>query len=173
MADARPPDPKLVRDLMSVGVETCSPDATVVDLAQLMLNKNKEGVVVLDNQGHAVGAVTWDCLVNAYATGDYAGLCAADIMLDDVPQIPPDIPLTAAAQIMLDRGVRVAFMTHHAGGVVYPAAVLTFHHLLRHMAVSDPGELRDLGIQADREPPLATFRRRRDEARLKTRRDAA
>lgn len=171
MTDAHPPDPKLVRDLMSVGVETCSPSTSIVDLAQLMLDKAEEGVIVLDDRGHAAGVVTWDSLIRAYVTGDFEGLCAIDVMFDDVPQLPPDIPLTAAAQIMLDRGVRVAFMTHHAGGIVYPAAVLTFRHFLRHIAVKDPGDLHDLGIRAKRESPIATFLRRRDEARLRTRQD--
>jgi predicted transcriptional regulator len=138
-----------------------------------MLEENEEGVVVLDSQGHAVGVVTWDSLINAYASGDYADLTAADIMLDDVPQLPPDIPLSAAAQLMLDQRVRVAYMTHHAGGIVYPAAVLTFRHLLRHMTVQDPADLSDLGIRAERESPLSTFLRRRNEARLRVGRDTA
>jgi hypothetical protein len=85
-------------------------------------------------------------------------------MRPDVPAVPPDIPLTAVAQIMQDMGVRVVYMTHHAGGIEYPAAYLTYKHLLRHLAARDEEELKDLGIKAEREAPLETFFRRRDEA---------
>ena len=52
----------------------------------------------------------------------------------NVPRVPPDIPLKTAAQIMQDQGVRVLFLTHHAGGIEYPAAYITYKHLLRHLA---------------------------------------
>jgi hypothetical protein len=90
-------------------------------------------------------------------------------MTEDMPQVPPDIPLTAAAQIMRDLGVRIVFMVHNADGITYPAAMLSYRHLLRHLAAGTEGELKDLGIKAEREAPLETFMRRRDEARRKTR----
>lgn len=155
---------KLVRDLMSVGVPTCALDDPVVDLARWFLEKDVEGAVVLDDNGHGAGAVTQDELVKAYARGDYEQLTAQDVMRPEVPTVPPDIPLTAAAQIMQDLGVRVVYMTHHAGGIEYPAAYLTYKHLLRHLAARDEEELKDLGIKAEREAPLETFFRRRDEA---------
>ncbi|MEW5985740.1 MAG: CBS domain-containing protein [Chloroflexota bacterium] len=156
---------KLVRDLMSVGVATCPPATPLKAVAHLLLDKELEGVVVLDEQGHALGVVTQEELVEAYSQGEYQGLTAADVMQDGVPQVPPDIPLTTAAQIMRDRRVRVLFLMHHAGGIEYPAAVLTYHHLLRHLAAENNEELQDLGIRAAREGPLETFIKRRDEAR--------
>lgn len=156
---------KLVRDLMSVGVATCPPDAPLPAVARLLLNKELEGVVVLDEQGHALGVVTQDELIAAYTQGEYQRLTAADVMQDGVPQVPPDIPLTAAAQIMRDRRVRVLFLMHHAGGIEYPAAVLSYRHFLRLIAMEKEEELNDLGIKAAREAPLETFIKRRDEAR--------
>jgi CBS domain-containing protein len=157
-------NPNLVRDLMSVGVPTCGLDDTAVELARWFLEKDIEGVVVLDENGHGAGVVTHDELIKAYAGGDYEQLTAQDVMRPEVPTVPPDIPLTAAAQIMQDLGVRVVYMTHHAGGIEYPAAYLTYKHLLRHLAARDEQELKDLGIKAEREAPLETFFRRRDEA---------
>ncbi len=79
-------------------------------------------------------------------------------MREGVPQVPPDIPLTAAAQIMQDQGVRALFLMHHAGGIEYPAAMLSLTtHLLRHLAAKDDDELRDLGIHADRAGAAGTF----------------
>jgi CBS domain-containing protein len=166
MSDDGPSLPRLVRDLMSVGVLTCSPDTPIVQLTRTLLEKELEGAVVLDDHGHAAGIVTRDDLVRAYASGDdVQTLTAQAVMQDGVPQIPPDIPLTAAAQIMQDRALRIVFLMHHAGGIEYPAAMLSYSHLLRHMAMESLEDLSDLGIKADRESPLETFYKRRDEAR--------
>ena len=45
------------------------------------------------------------------------------------------------------------------------AAMLSYEHIMRHLAAASDEELRDLGIRAEREPPLETFLRRREEAR--------
>ena len=155
--------PFLVRDLMTVGVPTCPVGASVLELTRLMWEKNWEAMVVLEEeQGHAVGVVTQDDLARAYIAGEWEHLTAEDVMAEELPTVPPDIPLTTAAQIMRDRGVRVLYMTHHASGIEYPAAWLTYGHLLRHMC---GGDLADLGIKAAREKPLDTFFKRREQAR--------
>ena len=126
MSDDGPSFPRLVRDLMSVGVLTCTPETRVVDLTRVLLEKDLEGAVVLDDRGHAAGIVTRDDLVRAYATGDdLQDLAVQAVMQDGVPQIPPDIPLTAADQIMQDRGLRIVFLMHHAGGIEYPVVART------------------------------------------------
>ena len=159
----------LVRDLMTVGVATCSPDTSVIEVTRLLLDRELEGVVVLDHEGHAVGVVSREELVRAYGRGDCHSLTAEDVMRDGVPQLPPDIPLTAAAQLMQDQGVRVVFLMHHAGGIEYPAATLSYRHLLRHLAAQSDDDLRDLGIAAERQAPLDTFVQKRDAARRETR----
>ena len=121
---------KLVRDLMTVGVLSCSPDTPIATVAQSLLENEMEGVIVLDHAGYAIGVITQDELVRAYAWDNWQNLTAGEIIRDDVPQFPPDIPLTATAQLMLDRGIRIAFMMHNAADIIYPAAVLTYRHFL-------------------------------------------
>jgi CBS-domain-containing membrane protein len=157
----------LVRDLMTVGVPTCPADTPITDLARRLLGGDLEGVIVLDQEGHAAGIIGQDDLVKAYAQDDWHRLTAEQIMREDIPQIPPDIPVTAAAQIMRDQGVRVLFLMHHAEGINWPAAMISYRHLLRHLAAQDHAELKDLGIRAEREAPLTTFIKRRDAARQK------
>jgi CBS domain-containing protein len=166
MSDLSPSEPRFVRDLMTVGVATCSPETPVVEVARLILENGLEEVVVLDD-GNALGVVGQDDLVRAYAIGhsDLRSTPARDIMREGVPQVPPDIPLEAAAQIMRDQGVRALFLMHHAGGIEYPAATITYRHLLRHLVAIDGNDLRDLGIKAERTPPLQAFLERRDAAR--------
>ena len=157
-------DIRLVRDLMTVGVTRCSPDTPITEIARTMLDTNLAALVVLDHDGHAVGVISQETLVQAYTRDDLT-LTAGDIMHEGVPEIPPDIPLAAAAQIMQDQGVRALFLMHHSDGINYPAAVITYRHLLRHLAAEDSTTLKDLGIRAERVSPLDTFIKRRDAAR--------
>lgn len=158
--------PELVRDLMTVGVPTCAPGTGVEEIAQLLAKNGWEAVIVLDpEERHALGVISQSDLVKVYSQGNPSGLRAEDIMQSSIPKIPPDIPLQAAAQIMQDNGVRALFLMHHAGGIEYPAAWITYQHFIRHLAARDAGELHDLGIYASRESPLQTFIQRRDQAR--------
>jgi len=159
-----PTSPKLVRDLMTVGVLTCAPDSPLVELAQVMLDKSCEAVVVMQD-GHALGVVGEDELVRAFDQADLRQLVAEDVLREGVPQVPPDIPLAVAAQLMQDLGVRTLFLMHHSGGVEYPAAQISYRHLLRFLAAHDEDDLRDLGMHAERQSPLETFIQRRDAAR--------
>lgn len=162
--NSQPAPPKLVRDLMTVGVVTCSPTERIQDIAEAILEHGWEDLVVLE-EGNALGVVGQDELAQAYALGNYESLTAADVLREGVPQVPPDIPLEAAAQVMLDLGVRTLYLMHHAGGVEYPAASISYRHILRHMAAEGPAALRDLGIKAERRSPLEIFIERREAAR--------
>jgi len=157
---------------MTVGVATCSPDTPVSDLAELIIEKGIEAVVVLNpSDGHALGVVSQDDLVKAFSqrhqwdSKELAVPNAEEVMSAGVPQIPADIPLDAAAQIMIDRRKRTLFLMHHAGGIEYPAAVISYSHILRALTAKSEAEFTDLGIKAKRQSPLDAFIERRDAAR--------
>jgi CBS domain-containing protein len=150
---------------MSVGVYTCPLETPLQEVARSLLEGQLEAAVVLDDYGHAAGFVSQDELVRALSLGLPPSTPAEELMNPDLPTIPPDIPLTAAAQLMLDQGVRVFYLTHHAGGIEYPAALITYQHLLRLLAMHSPDDLHDLGISASRKLPLEIFLERRDAAR--------
>jgi predicted transcriptional regulator len=158
--------PKLVRDLMSVGVITCSPETPIQEIAKGIYQQGLEEVVVIEER-HNVGVVGRTELVQVYSREDWSNLTAQDILRPRVETVPADIPIQTAAQIMLDRNVRVLYITHHAGGVEYPAAYISFQHLLRHMAAQNQAELNDLGIEAKRQSPMDSFIQRRDATRKK------
>lgn len=160
------PLPHLVRDLMTVGVVTCPPQTTVPEIAQLFLDQDVDDMIVLE-EGQALGVIAQEDLIAAFTLEDAQSLTAVEIMREGVPQVPPDIPLKAAAQIMQDHGVRTLYLMHHASGIEYPAAAITFRHYLRYLAAKDPHDLRDLGIHAERVSPLETFIQRRETARKK------
>jgi predicted transcriptional regulator len=158
---------KLVRDLMTVGVSTCKHDAPARDIARFLLEHHVEAMCVLDEEGHAIGVVGEQELVSAYGQENLDQLTAEVIMSEGVPELGADIPLTVAAQMMKDKGIRIAYMMHNSAGIIYPAAFISYRHLLRHLAAKDESELKDLGLAAERKSPIEQFIARRDEARRK------
>jgi len=156
---------KLVRDLMTVGVPTCKITTPVVDIARFLIENNVEEMVVLGDEGEGVGVCGYKELVGAYERDDVRELTAEDVMTEGVPELPSDIPLTLAAQLLRDKNIRVAYMNHNSAGIIYPAASLSYRHLVRHLAAEDESDLKDLGINAERKSPLEQFIERRDEAR--------
>ncbi len=157
--------PELVRDLMTVGVPTCKTTTPIVDIADFLIDNNVEEMVVIGDEGEGVGVCGYKELVSAYEREDVRELTAEDIMSESVPELPSDIPLKLAAQLLKDRNIRVAYMNHNSAGIIYPAASISYKHLVRHLAAKDESELKDLGINAERKSPLEKFIERRDEAR--------
>jgi hypothetical protein len=69
--------------------------------------------------------------------------------------------------MMRDQRIRVAYMNHNSAGIIYPAALISYRHILRALVAREEKDLKDLGIAAERKSPLAQFFERRDEARRK------
>ncbi|GAB4503437.1 MAG: hypothetical protein Fur0043_04290 [Anaerolineales bacterium] len=157
--------PVLVRDLMTVGVPTCKLTTPVPEIARFLIENNVEEMVVLGEEGEGVGVVGYKELVTAYHRENLRTLTAEDVMREGVPELPSDIPLVAAAQMMKDKGIRVAYMNHNSAGIIYPAALISYKHIIRHIAARDESELKDLGIYAERQSPLEQFILRREAAR--------
>jgi len=155
----------LVRDLMTVGVPTCKNTTPVVDVARFLVENNVEELVVLGEEGEGIGVCGYRELVNAYEREDVRELTAEDVMSEGVPELPSDIPLKLAAQLMRDKDIRVAYMNHNSAGIIYPAASISYKHLVRHLAAENEEELKDLGFNAERRSPLEQFIERRDKAR--------
>lgn len=157
--------PLLVRDLMTVGVPTCRRNTPVLEIARRLVEQDLEGVCVLDEEGNGIGVVGLEEVLAAFGREHLESLPAEAIMREGMPTLRPEMPLTLAAQLMRDQHTRIAYLTHNAAGIIYPAAYITYRHFLRHLAASDPSELRDLGIAAERKSPIQAFIERRDQAR--------
>jgi len=159
--------PELVRDLMTVGVPTCKNQTPIVEIARFLVENNVEEMVVLGDEGEGIGVCGYKELVKAYNRENVRELNAEEIMTEGVPELPSDIPLALAAQLMQDKDIRVAYMNHNSAGIIYPAASISYRHLVRHLAAINDEELKDLGIKAERKSPLEQFIERRDKARKK------
>ena len=129
---------KLVRDLMHIGVPTCRAETSLAEAVYILCREGIEGLVVLDERGHAVGLFGRAEAVATYGLSssmaqDWASLTVAEAMRPDIPQVPADIPAPAAAQLMLDQQVRALYLLHHDGGICWPAAVFGFADVLRYL----------------------------------------
>lgn len=164
MTDSAAPLPNLVRDLMKVGVVTCSPDTSLKQLANLILEHSVEDVVVLD-KGNAVGVVGQTELVAAFALPNFESYTVNDIMREELCQVPPEIPIKTAVQIMQDQNARTIFMMHNSNGIEYPAASISYSHIMRLISAKNLNDLNDLGIYAERKSPVEVFIERREAAR--------
>ncbi|MCX6028534.1 MAG: CBS domain-containing protein [Chloroflexi bacterium] len=162
------PEPLLVRDVMRIGVPTCKETDTLDKVAALMLDQAATALVVLDEEADTRGWINEARLAAAYLrvtqtlevseTSRVSSLTAADIMDEDVPEAPSDIPLAAAAQLMADTGADHLFFLHHAAGRTWPASVLGLRDLVRAMA--GPEYIKNQGTAAPRPTPMDLFRQR-------------
>jgi CBS domain-containing protein len=156
---------KLVRDVMHIGVSTCRDDMPLVEAVRILLRDGLESVVVLDDNGHAVGMFSRIEAVAAFGrlgedARNVGSVIVADVMRAEIPEVPPDIPAAAAAQFMLDRGVREMYLMHHGGGNSWPAAVLRFEDVLRYLAAESEADMAGMGAGAPRTSPIEAFRNR-------------
>jgi CBS domain-containing protein len=156
---------KLVRDLMHIGVPSCSSQTPLIEAARTLLAKQLEALVILDEHGHAIGMLSRREVAITYAQAGinksgFETLAVADVMRADIPQVPADIPATAAVQLMLDQNLREIYVMHHEGGIRYPAAVLRFEDVLRFVSARTEADLVGMGFGAARQSPIEIFKER-------------
>jgi len=152
---------------MKIGVATCAPDTVVADIARTMLSKDLDAIIVLNPEdGNAIGVVSQFDLLQAYTKEKPDSLKALEVMQESIPQIPPDISIGVAVQMMLDNNIRTYLLMHHSGGVLYPAAYISYKNILIHLAANEDHDLLGLGLDAERRLSLDIFIEKRDAARL-------
>ena len=124
---------------MQIGVPTCRAGVTLPEAVRRLISDGLESLVVLDEHGHAIGLFGKQEAVAAFGISGAQNraldsLTVADVMSQKIPEIPPDIPASAAVQLMLDQHRRELYLMHHDGGICWPAAVLRFDDILNHLA---------------------------------------
>ena len=89
-----------VRDVMSHAIVTCPPDAAPEAIARAMIERNSRSVVVVDEDGGAVGVITGADLLSLYDPGEQVGT-AAELIRKSLITADPDLALTDAADLMI------------------------------------------------------------------------
>ncbi len=110
----------LVRDLMTIGVPVCRDSEPCGAVAQRLAGLGVEVVVALDDDGMACGWAT-----RAALAAEPAHRPVAEVVDEDIPTVPPDIPAQAAGQLMRDQAVDYLFLMHSWPGEPRPSAVIS------------------------------------------------
>jgi hypothetical protein len=107
---------------MTIGVPTCRDTETCCAVAARLAAEGLRGqvVVALDEDGLACGWATRAALQAARPRK-----LVSAVLDEDIPQLPPDIPAAAAAQLLRDRGLEYAFLMHTWPGELRPAAMVS------------------------------------------------
>lgn len=124
---------KFVRDLMRRGVITCHTDTPLPEVARRMTENKVTAVVVVDEGGEVCGVISRKDLVKVY-NQDYKNMVAEDVMNPDVVTIIPDIPVEAAALIMLDKNIARLVIVHEKPATQRPVGILSMSDIVRDMA---------------------------------------
>lgn len=159
-----------VGDIMTVGAATVSPDTTIAQAAQLMLEHHVSGMPVVDADGQLIGMVTerdllrrseigteqehrhWMELVMSAGTlaDEYVkahGRKVADVMTRDVVTVAPDVSLGEVVEMMEHHGYRRLPVVRDGKvtGIVSRANFL--RALVRRADPAPPVTVDDLGIR--------------------------
>ena len=89
-----------VRDVMSHAIVTCPPDTSPQAIARAMTERRSRSVVVIDEDGRAVGVITGTDLLSLYDPGEQVGT-AAELIRKPPITAEPDLALSDAADLMI------------------------------------------------------------------------
>ncbi len=125
----------IARDIMTSNVYTISPEASVQEVAQLLVQKNISGVPVIDKDGKIIGIVTSADIIGKV---NREGLCVADIMTPELIFVDEETRVGEIAMLLVERNIkRVPVMRNgKLVGIVCRAdivhAVAQGHLIIRH-----------------------------------------
>ncbi|HEY4691432.1 MAG TPA: CBS domain-containing protein [Anaerolineae bacterium] len=117
---------------MTIGVPICR-DTEPCGVAAARLARQSvpcEVIVALDDAGMATGWLTCE-LLSRYDPARIVG----EVMDEDIPTVPPDIPAEAAAQMMRDRGTEYLFLMHVWPGESRPSGMVSLKAIERRLAL--------------------------------------
>lgn len=128
---------KKVRDWMHGGVITCRPDAPVAEVAATMDTHDISALVVVDDQGDAVGVISRTDLVNARFVQPYMkhwrGLNAEHLMTKPVISVAPDTTVDEAVRLLNEKRIHRLVVVEKANSRLRPIGILSVTDLAKHV----------------------------------------
>lgn len=128
---------KLVRDWMHPGVITCRPDTSIQRVAETLDEKDISALVVVNENGDAVGVISRTDLVNARFIQPYLkhwpGMAAEHLMSKPVITVAPDESIAEAARMLHDRRIHRLVVVEERDGHRKPVGILSVTDLARHV----------------------------------------
>jgi CBS domain-containing protein len=108
-----------VRDVMREVIITVRDNEPLLNVLRIMYSRNIGSVVVMNEEGRAVGIFTERDLVRVVAkNGDVSSLTVGDVMTRDVIVVEADASLIKAVHIMAKHGIRHLPVVDSEGRVV-------------------------------------------------------
>lgn len=103
---------KRIRDIMHPGVITCQPDATLGQVAVMLIQHHVHALLVADRDGRPIGVISdYDLLAGEWLSGDPESLevmrsmTAGELMSTPVDMVEADVSVNEAAKRMSEEGI--------------------------------------------------------------------
>lgn len=127
---------KKVRDWMHQGVISCRRETPVEEVARTMEAKDVSALVVVDDQGDAVGVISRTDLVNARFVQPYLkhwrGMAAEHLMSNPVISVSPDTGISEAVRRLKEKRIHRLVVVEESAGHVRPVGILSVTDLAKH-----------------------------------------
>jgi CBS domain-containing protein len=133
-----------VQDWMHRGVVTCYPETPAAEVAVAMEAHDISALVVVDEQGAAVGVISRTDLINARFVQPYMkhwpGLNAEHLMTKPVISVLPDTAISEAVQILNEKHIHRLVVVEKASGHLQPIGILSVTDLAKHVSDKSKSE---------------------------------
>ena len=125
-----------VRDWMHEGVIACQRDTPVEEVAKTMETKDISALVVVDDQGDAIGVISRTDLVNARFVQPYLkhwrGMTAEHLMSNPVISVSPDTGIDVAVRRLQEKRIHRLVVVEESAGHIRPVGILSVTDLAKH-----------------------------------------
>jgi len=122
-----------VRDVMSYAIVTCPRDASPEAIARAMTERRSRSVVVIDEDGRAVGVITGSDLLSLYDPGEQAGT-AAELIRKPLITADPNLSLSDAADLIIRHEVHRLVVVDPSAANGAPIGMVSTSDIVAEMA---------------------------------------
>lgn len=133
-----------VQDWMHRGVITCAPETPVIDVAAKLDAHDISALVVVDENGDALGVISRTDLVNARFIAPYMkhwrGLSAQHLMTKPVISVSAETTIEEAAQLLFEKHIHRLVVVEKSGYHLHPVGILSVTDLARHVGEQTKSE---------------------------------
>ncbi len=129
---------KLLRNIMTRGVVTVSINDTVMQIARLLTEKDISGVVVIGDEGKAVGVISEMDIIKVIGIENWENKTAESIMTSNLETVEPTSRLIDAANMMNRKHVhRLLVLSERGIGMSQkPIGILSVRDIVREAAIN-------------------------------------
>lgn len=128
---------KTVQEWMHRGVISCALDTSVEEVARIMDTQNISGLVVVNEEGDAVGVISQTDLVDALFVQPYLrhwrGMTAEHLMSRPVVSVSPDTSVNDASRILQAKRIHRLVVVEKVGNHMKPVGILSVTDVAKHV----------------------------------------